>query len=322
MAKLLCVSDLHDDEARLSQLPGFSKGCDAIITAGDDLDRIVQVNGQQNYESSVLLAELIKKHQPKKKASKEKLHEFAVLCREFEQNSTKEKMEGIQAFIKANPEVGEMLNAESGIEAEFRSHYEKRAEAINKHYKKTSLPVFGTLGNHDMLPALEKLTAINYLAGNAAEFRGISIAGLPATGEWPQAAGMFQQHYAHLQEYTPLQGKDTEVSGLAKKLLSHKGKIDLLVTHKAYREDIQEWDPGYQEGGMLHEFGVDAGAAAVGKKFSPKLSVFGHYHMARAKVKRSEDGSQWFLYVGPNAAVKVELDSGNTPVAFESMYYC
>jgi Icc-related predicted phosphoesterase len=279
MVKILCVSDLHFDEKKLEQIPEHAKGCDAIITAGDDFDSLVKVKGGLNYEANVLLEELIEKYQPEKK-------------------SGEEKDQAIQSLIQ-----------------EYFIYFLKHAETINQHYKKAGIPVFGTPGNHDPLPALGKLDSIKYLVGNTAEFKGLNIAGLPATGELTAASSNLPVFYKHLSLYNP-----EEPSESAKKLLEHKGKIDIFVTHKAYLPDLQELDPGYQEGGPMHDFGVDAGAVAVDAKFKPVLNVFGHYHLERPSVIRSKDGNQWFLHIGPNASVTVEYDK-EKPVRVKSNYY-
>jgi len=156
------------------------------------------------------------------------------------------------------------------------------------------------------------------LAGTTANLGGLTFAGLPATGEWVPGPRKFcPEFYPHLTHYSPVMDENDagEISESAKKLLEHQGTIDVFVTHKAYRLDLQKWDKYYAED---DQFGVDAGAVAVAKKHKPKLNVFGHYHMAKPKVA-FRDGT-FHLYVGPNAAVKVTLD-GNKPVDFESMYY-
>ncbi len=39
MTIFLCVSDVHENEQKLEQIVKFSKGCDAILSAGDDFDK-------------------------------------------------------------------------------------------------------------------------------------------------------------------------------------------------------------------------------------------------------------------------------------------
>jgi len=318
MTTLLCISDVHNDEKKLKQIAGFAKGCDALITAGDDLDQQVQdkEGNIAGFESDIILEELKRKHQPESKASEEELQQFNALYQEFSESPTEGKKAQVQNFLQNHPEVNKVLNAEEEAKQEFINHYNTRAEGINKYYKQAGILGFGTSGNHDPLSARKSLSAVNYLLGKTAEFKGLVIAGLPATGEAFEAANKFPDLYQHLQFY------DTEeTSKLAKMLLEHTGKIDVFVTHKAYKPEIQQWDPHYKEGQPLAKFGVDKGAVEVDEKFKPALNVFGHYHLERAKVKRSEDGKQWFLYVGPNAAVRVEFDKEKRPFLAKSVYY-
>lgn len=316
MVSLLCVSDLHDNEAKLKQVAGFAKSGDAIITAGDDLDKELP---EQQYEANALLAGLMKKHQPKSGATKEQTEQLNTLFSKLQEKPAQEEYDKAISFIEKNPELKELLQAERGIKKDYISHFAKRADAINDFYKKAGIPGFGTAGNHDPLPALGRISTIKYLLGETTDFKGLSIAGLPATGEWTQAAGAFPDFYPHLQQYSPaIDNEKGEPSDLAKRLLEHNGKIDVFVTHKAYRKDLQDWDPAYAE---QDAFGVDAGAQAIDEKFHPTLNVFGHYHLARARIKRSEDGNQWFLFVGPNASVRVDIDNAKKPMMFESFYY-
>ena len=308
MTTVLCVSDIHDEEQKHEQMAGWAKGCDAILTAGDDLDRYI--DGQ--IEADILLSGLVKKYGQTHQVTPQARQELERVLQDAEDLPPEQQKAALGGFLRKHPEIIK----DAHIKNEFLAHYTGRAQAINTAYKKAGIPAYGTAGNHDPLPALEQMDAVQYLLGTTAEHKGLRIAGLPATGEWVPGPMQFcPEYYPHLKQYHP-----EEVSGLAKKLLNEKNPIDIFITHKAYKEELQEWDEYYQEGGPLHGFGVDAGAAAVDKKFKPSVNVFGHYHMEHPKVKRSGDGTQWFLYVGPNAAVKLTL-KGKKPFEFESIYY-
>lgn len=307
MTKILCVSDIHDEESKFAQMADWAKGHDAIITAGDDLGKYINDASEEN----LLLGALVKKHGQTHHVTPQTRQELEQLLQSAEELPPEQQKAVLGGFLQKHPEV---IKGEH-IKKDFLAHYAQRAQKINAFYKKAGIPAYGTAGNHDPLPALGQMNAVKYLLGETAELKGLSIAGLPATGEWVPGPMQFcPEYYPHLMQYHPEQ-----VSGLAKKLIEQP-KIDVFITHKAYKQELQEWDEYYQEGQPMHEFGVDAGAVAVDKKFKPALNVFGHYHMERAKVKRSEDGMQWFLYVGPNAAVHVTFN-GKKPFEFQGKYY-
>jgi predicted phosphodiesterase len=319
MTTLLCASDIHDEKDKHAKLAEYSAGCDAVITAGDDFDRYTE----QGPEANLLPQLLLQKHWQQTQLPREALQSFGNLLQRIDDQPPEKQKQEINAFLKANPDfVRESQRIQHEVKKGFLAHYLKRAKSINEHYRATGIPAVGTPGNHDPLPAIEQMDSVQYLLGDVADLDGVRIAGLPATGEWvPGALQLCPEFYPHLSHYSPHTDKNAQPSELAQKLLQHEGGIDVLVTHKAYRTDVQEWDKYYRKGEQLHEFGVDAGAVAVDKKFKPALNVFGHYHMDKAKVKRSEDGAQWFLYVGPNAMVRVELDDENKPHSFEGLRY-
>ncbi len=315
MTTLLAVSDIHCDKTKLEQMVNFSKGCDLILTCGDDFDKML---GEGQYESNALIASLVRQH-GQGNVSPETEKEFMELLQRAESLSKEEQEREIAVFLQKHPEVVEHTQRLSSlVKTKFLEHYSASASAINEHYKRTGIPVFGTAGNHDPLPALKQMTAVKYLFGQTASSHGLSIAGLPATGEWvPGPLKFCPEFFEHLKHYTPVmdENEPAEVSGLAKRLLEHSGPVDVFVTHKAYRLDLQEWDEHYAED---ERFGVDGGAVAVAKKHQPKLNVFGHYHMERPKV--AERNGTFHVYVGPNAVVKIVWDKGK-PAAFESVYY-
>ncbi len=316
MTKLLCVSDLHDVEKKHVQMVEYAKGCDALITCGDDFDR---EDANHEYEANSVIGALLKKHQEQSKISPETSGEFQDLLRRIDGVPEDKQESELQAFSQRHPGFEEKVKRISeGIKTDFLAYFTKRANAINGWYAKAGIPVFGTPGNHDPLPALRELKAVKYLAGTTANLGNLTFAGLPATGEWvPGPMKFCPEFYQHLMNYSAVKDENEsgEISGLAKKLIEHQGSIDVFVTHKAYKIDLQKWDKHYAQD---DQFGVDAGALAVAKKHKPKLNVFGHYHMEKPKVA-FRDGT-FHLYVGPNAAVKVTLE-GNKPVDFESVYY-
>lgn len=316
MAKLLCVSDLHDVEKKHKQMVEYAKGCDILVTCGDDFDR---EEADHQYEANLVIGALFKKHQQQSGINPATTSELESLLRRIDGLPEDEQESELGDFSQKHPEFEEESNrVGTDIKNGFLTHFKNRAKAINSWYTKAGIPVFGTPGNHDPLPALEELKAVKYLAGTTENLGGLNFAGLPATGEWVSGPMRFcPEFYPHLTHYSPVKDeKDAgEISGSAKKLLEHQGTIDVFVTHKAYKPDLQKWDKYYAQG---DQFGVDAGAVAVAKKHKPKLNVFGHYHMAKPRVA-FRDGT-FHLYVGPNAAVKVTLD-GNKPVDFESIYY-
>ncbi|MEM2916533.1 MAG: metallophosphoesterase [Candidatus Woesearchaeota archaeon] len=46
MTTFLCVADIHDNWQKLEKIVDFSKGCDAIIDAGDDFDQWLNGNDE------------------------------------------------------------------------------------------------------------------------------------------------------------------------------------------------------------------------------------------------------------------------------------
>ncbi len=315
MTKLLCVSDVHDVEQKHRQMVDYAKGCDAIITCGDDFDK----ESDQQYEANMLLGASLKKHQQQSRINPATHSELESLLQSIDGLPREEQERELEKFSQQHPEVEEESNRiGTAIKNDFLAHFMNRAKAINSWYAKAGIPAFGTIGNHDPLPVLGELKAVKYLAGSTANLGKLTLAGLPATGEWvPGPMKFCPEFYSHLTHYSPVMNENDagEISGLAKKLLEHQGAIDVFVTHKAYTLDLQKWDKYYAQD---DQFGIDAGALAVAKKHKPKLNVFGHYHMAKPKVACRE--GTFHLYVGPNAAVKVTLD-GNKPVDFESVYY-
>ncbi len=313
LTTLCIVSDLHGEEKKFSQLGGISQGCSAVITCGDDFDR--ELKG--NYESNALISALLKKHQQKSRISPTTSSALEALLHEIEPLPEEEQKRRLDDFNTQHPEVAaESERIGNAIKTGFAEYFGNNARALNQHYAGLGIPVFGTAGNHDPIPALEEMSAVKYLFGEAVNFKGLSIGGLPATGEWvPGPMRFCREFFPHLEHYSPVadENQEGEISGLAKKLLEKP--IDIFVTHKAYRKDLQHWDKYYAKD---DQFGVDAGAVAVAKRSRPKLNVFGHYHMERPKV--AERDGTFHVYVGPNAAVKVTLD-GNRPVKFDSVFY-
>ncbi len=316
MTKLLCVSDLHDVEKKHKQMVEYAKGCDAIITCGDDLD---SEDSDHRYEANLVIGELLRKHQKQSKISPAAASELESLLQRIDGLSEDEQESKLKEFSQSHPGFEEESNRiGAAIKNDFLEHFKNRAKAINGWYTKAGIPAFGTPGNHDPLPVLKELKSVKYLAGTTANLGDLTIAGLPATGEWvPGPMKFCPEFYPHLTHYSPIMDENEagKISGSAKKLLEHQGTIDVFVTHKSYKLDLQKWDEYYADD---DKFGVDAGALAVAKKHKPKLNVFGHYHMAKPRVA-FRDGT-FHLYVGPNAAVKVNLE-GNKPVDFESVYY-
>jgi hypothetical protein len=175
----------------------------------------------------------------------------------------------------------------------------------------------GTPGNHDLLPALEKITAVKYLIGESTEQNGLRIAGIPATGEGVALpVQFFPECYAHLQAYNPVfsDNEEPENKGLAQQLLEEQEPLDILITHKSPLVSLQNKDPYYAKlAGTDCDFGVDGSAAAILRKRKPKINAYGYYHLEKARVNKLS--GKYFVFVGPNAAVTItwEKESGTEP---------
>ncbi|MEM4240201.1 MAG: metallophosphoesterase [Candidatus Woesearchaeota archaeon] len=279
MTTFLCVADIHDNWQKLEKIVGFSKGCDAIIDAGDDFDQ--WLNG--NDESAWLI--------------KHKLPE-------------------------ENRDIINPIRRAQAIKDCFKIHYLERAVKINEYYKRAGIPVFATLGNHDPQFVKNKMTAVKYLVGSTAEFQGLAIAGLPATGEFVNAVLDFcPEFYPHLRWYDEISCRDGcgRISEAAKNLLGQSA-IDIFVTHKGHKTLFRETagTSRLSSSNSIDDYGCDAGAVAINRKFRPLLNVFGHYHLSKPLCE--QHGGQWFVCPGRNSAVKIAIRD-KAIVATEALYY-
>ncbi len=280
MTTFLCVADIHDDERKLERMVEFSRGCDAVITCGDDFDKSLN----HTYESSNLLRKVLP------------LQNRGLFNREERERS---------------------------IKADFKNFYVNRARVINQYYKRTGLPAFGTLGNHDPAYIVDEMRAVKYLVGAATDFKGLAIAGLPATGAFVlEVRDACPEQFPHLSQYCGIDDENQEgrIGSAAQNLLCRTRPIDIFITHKSFKKHLQDLLCSARRRILTHDFEVDAGAAAVDKKFRPTLNIFGHYHSARPYTERSQDGKRCFAFVSPNSALKVTLKD-RVPVFFETMRY-
>lgn len=261
MTTFLCIADIHEDEKKLEQLVEFSKGCDAILDCGDDLDRFVNSGD----ESASIIRDIHREYSD-------------IVSRERRVRSMKD---------------------------EFRKVYGQKAERINEHYRRIGIPVFAVLGNHDPSFAAGRMGALNYIQGKCTDFMGLTIAGLPATGEFVRMVADFcPEYFQHIGWYD-----ESRVSEAAKNILE-SNNVDIFITHKTFRPEFHSWSsrPGLWNCDYAYPGGVDAGAVAVYRKFRPRFCVFGHYHM-KEPWQESVNG-RLFLCPGVNYAVRVSVDNG------------
>jgi Icc-related predicted phosphoesterase len=279
MTTFLCIADIHENEKKLEQIVKFSKGCDAILDAGDDFDR--WLNGID--ESNLIM--------------------HKTLPDEHREIIGKDRR-----VMK--------------IKDSFRHEYENKARIVNDYYRKSGIPVFATLGNHDPTFVQFQMNAVKYLLGSTAEFNGLTIAGLPATDCATHAATACPEFYSHLNWYNAIahDGIDREPSDAAKNILSQNGTVDIFITHKTYRPAFhgiaRESRRAYEN--LIEDYDIDSGAAAVNRKFKPRLNLFGHYHLPKPVWEKSN--GQWFLCPGRSAAVKVAVREKEV-VCFEALNY-
>jgi Icc-related predicted phosphoesterase len=278
MATFLCVADVHEDEQKLEKIVEFSKGCDAILDAGDDLDRFVN----NSDESAAIIRNI---------------------CREFSN------------MIPSQRRTLVMKDA-------FRKVYEDKAVKINDYYRRAGIPVFATLGNHDPSFVVSRMSAVNYIHGKYTDFMGLTLAGLPATGEFVRMVMDFcPEYYPHINWYDRVESDRTakEPSNAAKNILG-SSKVDVFVTHKAFRPEFHSWGsrPGLRSCDYAYRNGIDAGALTVYRKFKPRLNIFGHYHMSEPRSTMIE--GRMFLGPGVNYAVKVAMNEG-MPEIIEALKY-
>jgi predicted phosphodiesterase len=48
MTTILCVSDIHDNEEKHKKMAELGKGCDFVITCGDDFGRYIKGAQEEN----------------------------------------------------------------------------------------------------------------------------------------------------------------------------------------------------------------------------------------------------------------------------------
>ncbi len=214
---------------------------------------------------------------------------------------------------KEYKDIANPLRRAEAMKEGFRRHHLERAARINEYYLKTEIPVFATLGNHDLRFVVNQMTAVRYLLGNTADFQGLTIAGLPATGEFVTTVMDFcPEFYPHIAWYKPIAREDarSDISDAAKNLLGHRGAVDVFVTHKGYRTVFYSQASG--------DYDVDAGAVAVDRRFRPLLKVFGHNYLSRPLCE--QHNNQWFVCLGRSAAVKVAIRD-RAVVAQEAVHF-
>ncbi len=278
MTTFLCVADIHEEERKLESIVGLSRGCDAILDCGDDLDKFI-IN---NDESASIIRNI---------------------CRKF-------------ACVIPSP------RRTIAMKDEFRRVYEEKAARVNSYYKRAGIPVFATLGNHDPYFVAGQMGAVNYVHGKHADFAGLTIAGLPATGDFVRIAmGFSPEYYPQIGWYDGVESEKTakEPSEAAKNILG-SGKVDVFITHQNFVPDFHSWS---QRSGLWgcnrnYHASVDAGALAVNKKFKPRLCVFGHYHLREPRSAVIDN--RLFLCPGVNHAVKVVMNSGVPEIAGAMSY--
>ena len=320
MTKLLCASDIHDDESKHSELEEMARGCDGVITAGDDWDRMHPTEDprRHEYESNIILGELLQRHQQSIRISDSTITKFKALLREVETLPKSAQQSQIDGFLQQHPEiVHESQRIQQGILEDFALFYKDRGAAVNSKYERIGLPVVGVLGNHDPAHVVEEMTAVTYLNGDTTDLAGFTVGGLPATGEWVSGPLKFcSALYPHLHEYRSTKiDPNATPSDTAQALLDGPA-LDIFVTHKAYKENVQNLDEHYAR---QDSFGIDMGAAAVSEKHKPIVSIFGHYHRDRPFI--AKHSGRFHVYVGPAATVVVEFGAQKKPTAFTSQYY-
>jgi Icc-related predicted phosphoesterase len=239
MTAFLCIADIHEDEKKLEQLVEFSKGCDAILDCGDDLDRFVNSRD----ESTSIIRDIQREYSD-------------IVSSERRIRAMKD------AFRKIYEDKAEKINEyyrRAGIPvfATLGNHdpsfIVSRMSAVNYiHGKYTEFMGLALAG----LPA-------------TGEFVRMVMDFCP---EYYQHIDWYGRVESGMDRKEP-SGAAKNILGSSRVdvFVTHKTFRPELNSWSS-RHGLWNCNYAYRDG-------VDAGALAVDRKFKPRLNVFGHYHL-------------------------------------------